>query len=397
MKLAKRVLNVQPSPTLAVDAKANAMRAQGIDVVNFGVGQPDFDTPQHVCQAAKDAIDQGFTRYTPADGIPELKQAVCEKFKRDNKLTYTTDQVIINVGGKHSFYVLCQAVFEEGDEVVIPAPYWVSYPAMVVLAEAAPVVVPTQEANGFKLTLDELKRVITPRTRALVINSPSNPTGSAYTGAELLPLAEFCAQKGIMIISDEMYESILFDNMEFVSIASLSPEIYAHTITLNGVSKSHCMTGWRIGYMAGNKDIIKACAKIQSQSTSNPTSIAQKAAVAALNGPQDELARNRAEFEKRRNYIVERLRAIPGVTCYKPQGAFYVFPNFSAYFGKKFGDTVVDGSLSMADYLLDAAHVAIVPGVAFGDDNCMRFSYANSMEEIKKGIDRVEKALSQLK
>ncbi len=396
MKLAKRVLNVQPSPTMAVDAKANAMRAQGVDVVNFGVGQPDFDTPKHICQAAKDAIDQGFTRYTPADGIPELKKAVCDKFKRDNNLDYKPEQVIINVGGKHSFYELAQAVFQAGDEVISPAPYWVSYPAMVTLAEATPVCVPTKEANGFKLTLAELEGAITPNSRALVLNSPSNPTGSAYTKEELLPLAELCVKRGLLIISDEMYEAILFDGLKFTSVASLSPEIYKNTLTLNGVSKSHAMTGWRIGYMAGPTEIIKACAKIQSQSTSNPTSIAQKAALAALNGPQDEVAANCREFEKRRNYIVERLGKIAGISCYLPQGAFYVFPNFSAYYGKKFGDRVIKGSLDMADYLLEAGHVAVVPGIAFGDDACMRFSYATSLAEIGKGLDRVEKALAQL-
>ena len=397
MKLANRVLNVQPSPTLAVDTKANAMRAQGIDVINFGVGQPDFDTPKHVCEAGIAAINSGQTRYTPVDGIPELKKAIVEKFKKDNGLEYSTDQVTVNVGGKHSCYLLCQALLEEGDEVIIPAPYWVSYPAMVALAEATSVIVPTREENGFKLTLAELKCAITPQTRALILNSPSNPTGSAYTKEELLPLAELAASKGIIIFSDEMYESILFDNMRFISTASLSPEIYRHTVTLNGVSKAYAMTGWRIGYMAGPQEIIKACNKIQSQSTSNPTSLAQWAALAALTGPQDEVVSNCREFEKRRDYIIKRLLEIPGVTCFKPQGAFYAFPNFSAYYGKKFGDMVISDSLDLTSYLLEQAHVAVVPGVAFGEDTCLRFSFATSLELIGAGLDRVQKAVAGLK
>ncbi|MBI4799743.1 MAG: pyridoxal phosphate-dependent aminotransferase [Desulfarculus sp.] len=397
MELARRVMSIQPSPTLAVDAKAKALKAAGVDVISFGVGEPDFRTPAHICQAAKEAIDQGFHGYTAADGMPELKKAVAEKFKRDNGLDYTTDQVIINVGGKHSSYLLMQALLNEGDEVIVPAPYWVSYPPMVILAGGVPVIVPTSEADDFKLNLADLTKAITKKTKAIFINSPSNPTGSVYSAQELLPLAQLCADNGIIIVSDEMYEPILFGGRKFVSTASLGDKIFQHTCTLNGVSKAYAMTGWRIGYMAGPQPLIKACAKIQSQSTSNPTSISQKAALTALTGPQDEVEKMRVEFEKRLAYILGRLRAMPGVTCSEPGGAFYVFPNLSAYFGKKFGDKVIKGSLELSDYLLEQAHIATVPGVAFGEDSCVRFSFATSMELIAKGMDRLADGLAKLK
>ncbi|MCA1905354.1 MAG: pyridoxal phosphate-dependent aminotransferase [Desulfarculus sp.] len=396
MELARRVMSIQPSPTLAVDAKAKALKAEGVDVISFGVGEPDFRTPAHICAAAKKAIDDGYHGYTPADGLPELKKAVVEKFKRDNGLTYGLDQVIINVGGKHSSYLLMQALVNEGDEVIVPAPYWVSYPPMVILAGGVPVVLPTQEADDFKLRPEQVEAAITPRTKAIFINSPSNPTGGVYSADELKPIAEICAKKGVIIISDEIYEPILFDGRKFVSTASLGDEIFAHTVTLNGVSKAYAMTGWRIGYMAGPAPIIKACAKIQSQSTSNPTAIAQKAAVEAINGPQDEVEKMRAEFERRRGYIVGRLAAMKGVTCPNPGGAFYVFPNLSAYFGKKWGDKVIQGSVDLSAYLLEEAHIATVPGAAFGEDACVRFSFATSQELIAKGMDRLEEGLAKL-
>lgn len=396
MELARRVMSIQPSPTLAVDAKAKALKAEGVDVISFGVGEPDFRTPAHICAAAKKAIDDGYHGYTPADGLPELKKAVVEKFKRDNGLNYGLDQVIINVGGKHSSYLLMQALVNEGDEVIVPAPYWVSYPPMVILAGGVPVVLPTQEADDFKLRPEQVEAAITPRTKAIFINSPSNPTGGVYSAQELRPIAEICAKKGVIIISDEIYEPILFDGRQFVSTASLGDEIFAHTVTLNGVSKAYAMTGWRIGYMAGPTPIIKACAKIQSQSTSNPTAISQKAAVEALNGPQDEVEQMRAEFERRRGYIVGRLAAMKGVTCPNPGGAFYVFPNLSAYFGKKWGDKVIQGSVDLSAYLLEEAHIATVPGAAFGEDACVRFSFATSPELIAKGMDRLEEGLAKL-
>ncbi|MFZ5587491.1 MAG: pyridoxal phosphate-dependent aminotransferase [Thermodesulfobacteriota bacterium] len=396
MQLASRVTSIQPSPTLAADAKAKALKAAGVDVISFGVGEPDFRTPAHICEAAKKAIDDGYHGYTPADGLPELKQAVADKFKRDNGLDYGLDQIIINVGGKHSSYLLMQALVEPGDEVIVPAPYWVSYPPMVILAGGAPVEVPTREQDGFKLRLAEVEKAITPKTKAIFINSPSNPTGSVYSAEELLPIAELCARRGVIIVSDEIYEPILFDGRKFVSTASLGPEIMAQTVTLNGVSKAYAMTGWRIGYMAGPTPIIKACNKIQSQSTSNPTAIAQKAAVAALNGPQDAVETMRAEFERRRDYIMGRLATMPGVSCPRPGGAFYVFPNLSAYYGKKWGDKVISGSVALSEYLLEEAHIATVPGAAFGEDACVRFSFATSQELIAKGMDRLAQGLAKL-
>ncbi len=396
MELARRVMSIQPSPTLAVDAKAKALKAEGVDVISFGVGEPDFRTPAHICAAAKKAIDDGYHGYTPADGLPELKKAVVEKFKRDNGLNYGLDQVIINVGGKHSSYLLMQALVNEGDEVIVPAPYWVSYPPMVILAGGTPVVLPTREADDFKLRPEQVAAAITPKTKAIFINSPSNPTGGVYSAEELKPIAELCAKKGVIIVSDEIYEPILFDGRKFVSTASLGEEIFAHTVTLNGVSKAYAMTGWRIGYMAGPAPIIKACAKIQSQSTSNPTAISQKAAVEAINGPQDEVEKMRAEFERRRGYIVGRLAAMKGVTCPNPGGAFYVFPNLSSYFGKKWGDKVIQGSVDLSAYLLEEAHIATVPGAAFGEDACVRFSFATSQELIAKGMDRLEEGLAKL-
>jgi len=396
MNLCEKVTSIQPSPTLAVNAKAAELRSQGADIISFGVGEPDFDTPAHVRQAGIDAINQGFTRYTAADGMPELKQAVADKFKRDNGLDYGTDQVIINCGGKHSGYLFFQALLNTGDEVVVPAPYWVSYPPMVVLAGGKPVILPTRQEDEFKVNPEDLQKALTPRTKAVILNSPSNPTGSVYSAEELKPLAEICVEAGAMIMSDEIYESIIFDGLKFTATAALSPEVYAHTATLNGVSKTYAMTGWRIGYMAGPQDFIKACAKIQSQSTSNPCSIAQKAAIAALNGPQDEVATMVAEFDKRRAYIMDRLLAIPDVTCPRPQGAFYVMPNFSAFYGKKAGDKVIGGSVDLSGYLLEEGHVATVAGAAFGEDSCIRLSYATSMELITKGMDRIVEALGKL-
>ncbi len=396
MELAERVTSIQPSPTLAVNAKANALRAQGIEVLNFGVGQPDFGTPEHVCAEGIKAIEEGFTRYTPADGMPELKQAVANKFKADFGLEYSIDQVIINVGGKHSGYLLCQALVNPGDEVIVPAPYWVSYPSMVILAGGTPVIVAATQENDFKLTADQVKDAITSKTKAMFLNSPSNPTGSVYSEDELRAVAEVCAEAGVMIFSDEMYEAIVFDGLKFTATASLSPQIFEHTVTMNGASKAYSMTGWRIGYMAGPQELIKACAKIQSQSTSNPCSIAQRAAIAALQGPQDEVVRRCGEFAKRRDYILERLLAIAGVSCPRPTGAFYAFPNVSAYYGKKAGDQVIDGSVAMSDYLLDSVHMATVPGAAFGEDRCIRFSFATDMDTIAKGMDALEKALAAL-
>jgi len=394
--LSNRARGLKPSPTLAINAKAKAMQAQGIRVISFGAGEPDFDTPENIKRAAIKSIEQGFTKYTAVGGIDELKDAVVQKFQRDNQLTYKRSQILISCGGKHSFYNLAQALFDRGDEVIILAPYWVSYPPMVALAEATPVIVETKEENGFKITPEDLKKAITPRTKALVLNSPSNPAGSTYTKRELERIAEIAISHKFFVISDEIYEKIVYDGFEFRSIASLGEEIKGRTIIVHGVAKTYAMTGWRIGYTAGSEEIISAMSNIQSQSTSNPTSISQKASVEALIGPQEEVRKMVSAFTQRRNYIVDRLNEIPGVSCFKPTGAFYVFPNFSEYYGKSYQGKKISNSTELADYFLDVAKVAVVPGVEFGADPFERLSYATSMEDIREGIDRIEEALKKL-
>ena len=387
---------MKPSPTLAINAKAKAMQAQGIRVVSFGAGEPDFDTPENIKRAAIKSIEEGFTKYTAVGGIDELKDAVIQKFQRDNQLTYKRSQILISCGGKHSFYNLAQALFDRGDEVIIPAPYWVSYPPMVALAEATPVIIETKEENGFKVTPEDLKKAATPRTKALVLNSPSNPTGSAYTKKELEKIAEMAISHNFFVISDEIYEKIVYDGFEFRSIASLGEEIKGRTIIVHGVAKTYAMTGWRIGYTGGPEEIISAMSNIQSQSTSNPTSISQKASVEALIGPQEEVKKMVSAFTERRNYIFDRLNEISGVSCFKPIGAFYVFPNFSEYYGKSYQGKKISNSTDLADYFLDVAKVAVVPGVEFGADPFERLSYATSMKDIREGIDRIEEALKKL-
>ncbi len=394
--LSNRAKDLKPSPTLAITAKAKSMQAQGIKVISFGAGEPDFDTPQNIKEAAKRALDQGFTKYTPVGGIDELKDAIIKKFQRDNRLTYRRSEILVSCGGKHSFYNLAQAIFDQGDEVIIPSPYWVSYPVMVALANGTPVIVETTEKNEFKITQGELKRAITPKTKALILNSPSNPTGSAYTRKELEMIAEMAISKNFLVISDEIYEKIVYDRSQFVSIASLNDEIRKRTVIVHGVSKTYSMTGWRIGYAAGPEEIISAMNNIQSQSTSNPTSISQKASVEALMGPQDDVVKMIRAFEERRNYIVERLNKIPGVSCYKPVGAFYVFPNFSSYYGKSYQGKKIADSTMLAAFFLDVARVAVVPGIEFGADPFQRLSYATSMEDIKEGLDRIEESLKKL-
>jgi aspartate aminotransferase len=394
--LSNRAKGLKPSPTLAINAKAKAMQAQGIRVVSFGAGEPDFDTPENIKRAAIKSIEEGFTKYTAVGGIDELKDAVIHKFQRDNQLTYKRSQILISCGGKHSFYNLAQALFDQGDEVIIPAPYWVSYPPMVALAEATPVIIETKEENGFKVTPEELKKAITPRTKALVLNSPSNPTGSAYTKKELEKIAEAAISHKFFVISDEIYEKIVYDGFEFRSIASLGEEIKGRTIIVHGVAKTYAMTGWRIGYTAGPEEIISAMSNIQGQSTSNPTSISQKASVEALIGPQDEVKKMVSAFTERRNYIVDRLNEISAVSCFKPIGAFYVFPNFSEHYGKSYQGKKITNSTELADYFLDVAKVALVPGVEFGADPFERLSYATSMKDIREGIDRIEEALKKL-
>jgi aspartate aminotransferase len=396
MELARRVKEIKPSPTLAVDAKAKALLAQGVDVVGFGAGEPDFDTPENIKDAAIRALKAGFTKYTPAGGTEELKKAVCQKLKKDNNLDYEPAEILISCGAKHSLYNICQALFEEGDEVLIPAPYWVSYPDMVLLAGATPVIIKTAEKTGFRMTAADLEKAITKKTKALILNSPSNPTGASYTKEDLTAIARVLLKTGITVISDEIYEKLVYDGFSFCSIASVDPKLKGQAIVVNGVSKSYSMTGWRIGYAAGPKPLITAMTNIQSQSTSNPTSISQKASLEALNGPQDFIQTMLKEFERRRTYMVDRLNAMPGVTCFKPSGAFYAFPNFSGVFGRKAGSTTIADSTALSQYLLESVNVAVVPGVAFGADENIRLSYATSFENIQKGLDRIQKAIEAL-
>lgn len=394
MSLSKRVSGIKPSPTLLIDAKAKALKAQGVDIVGFGAGEPDFDTPDNIKEAAIKAIKDGFTKYTPVAGIDELKDAIIEKFKRDNGLNYDRSEIIVSCGAKHSLYNIAQALFDPGDEIIIPSPYWVSYPDQATLNDANPVIVKT--GGDFLLTPELLNGKITSRTKALIINSPSNPTGMAYNKKILGSIAEIVMKHKIYVISDEIYEKIIYDGFEHVSIASLGNDIRALTFVVNGISKSHSMTGWRIGYTAGTKEVISAMTNIQSQSTSNPTSIAQKAAVEALRGPQDFVKKMVEEFYRRRKYMVERLNRMDGVSCVMPKGAFYAFPKVSSLYGRSFQGKVIKDSYDIAGYLLEEAKVAVVPGEPFGADDYIRLSYATSMENIKKGLDRIEEALKKL-
>jgi aspartate aminotransferase len=394
--LSRRASEVEESVTLAMTAKANAMREAGIDVISFSAGEPDFDTPEHIKKAAADALAKGQTKYTPASGLLALRKAVAAKFKKDNGLDYDPAQVVVSCGAKHSLYNVMQAVLEEGDEAIIPAPYWVSYPAMVKCAGATPVIVNTTEQNGLKMTAAELRAAITPRTKCLILCSPSNPTGMVYSAAELKALADVAVEKDLLVISDEIYEKLVF-GIPFASIATARPEMKDRTVVVNGASKAYAMTGWRIGYAAGPKEILTAVGRMQSQSTSNATSIAQYASIAALEGDQGCVEKMRVEYAKRRDYIVGRLRKIPGVSCGEPQGAFYVFPNVSALYGKSHEGKVLRGSVAMAETLLEKAHIATVPGSGFGADDFIRLSYATSMEKIEKGLDRMEKFVGGLK
>lgn len=397
MKLAQRVTSIQPSATLAINTKANALKKQGVHVINFGVGEPDFNTPQHIQDAAIQAMRDGKTRYTPVSGIDELKDAIIRVIQEDYGLSYRRENVLVSCGGKHSLYNLMQAMLDPGDEVIIPAPYWVSYPEMVTLTGAESVIVPCSEKHGFKLHAEELERAITPRTRLLIMNSPSNPTGMHYRRDELAALAEVLLKhEHVAICSDDIYYRILFNDHEWVNLAMLDERLKNRTFIVNGVSKTYCMTGWRIGYMLGDAKVIRQATNIQSQSTSNPTSIAQWATVAALNGDQSGVTEMVKIFEERCRFVLGCLNQMPGVTCPSPEGAFYVFPNFSAYYGKQAGERTINDSLQLAEYLMDVAHVAVVPGGAFGEDNCLRLSYALSMDDLREGFDRVAKALKSL-
>jgi len=394
--VSERARRVKPSPTLAMDTKAKEMKAQGIDVVSFGVGEPDFDTPDNIKEAAIRAIRDGHTKYTPVGGIPPLKDAIAEKLQKDNGLSYEREEIIVSCGAKHTLYNIAQAVLNPGDEVVIPSPYWVSYPAQVLLNDATPVFVRTREEDGFMLNPDELKEYITERTKAIILNYPSNPTGLGYNRSTLEAIADVAVKNNIYIVSDEIYEKLLYDGAEHTSIASLSEEVKACTIVVNGLSKSHAMTGWRIGYAAGPVDIIKAMTKIQSQSTSNPASIAQWAAVEALTGPQDFIKTMVEEFDRRRRFLVEALNSMDGIHCRMPTGAFYVFPNVSGIIGRGYGDRTIVDSSALALYLLEEARVALVPGSAFGAEGYIRISYATSMENIRRAVERIREAVERL-
>ncbi len=372
------------------------MKASGIDVINFGVGEPDFDTPDNIKEAACKAIRDGFTKYTAVGGIDPLKDAIIEKFQKDNGLGYKREEIVVSCGAKHSLYNIAQALYGPGDEVIIPVPYWVSYPDQVLLNDAKPVFVKTLESDNFVLRPDALEACITKNTKALILNSPSNPTGMLYDKKALERIAELAVKHNFYVISDEIYEKLVYDDFVHVSIASLSEEIKAKTIVVNGLSKSHAMTGWRLGYAAGPADVIKAMTNIQSQSTSNPNSMTQKAAVEALKGPQDFIAIMRAEFDKRRKFVVSELNTIPGLSCIMPNGAFYAFPNTAKIYGARFKDKTINSSTDLALYFLEEAKVALVHGEAFGDDNYVRISYATSMDDIRKGLERIRQALQNL-
>ena len=395
MRISKRTAGLTASITLAVSAKAKAMKAAGVDVVGFGAGEPDFDTPENIKVAAVKAINSGFTKYTPATGMPELKAAVAEKFKKQNGLTYDPAQVVIACGGKHALFGAMMALLDTGDEVIIPTPYWVSYPDMATVCEARSVFVEGRETNGFKITPADLKAALTPRTKIVILNYPSNPTGAAYTVAELEALADVIVKHPRAIVfSDEIYEQLLYDDAEFKSFAALRPELMDRTLTFNAVSKTDSMTGWRIGYVAGPADIMKAIGNLQSHSTSNPSSMCQKAALEAIIGDQSSVEMMRQEFDKRRLRMVELLNAMPGVTCMKPAGAFYCFPNVAGAIAKVCPDAEGNTrSAAFCDKILEDIHVAIVPGCGFGNDDCVRLSFATSMANIEKGLARLDEYL----
>lgn len=396
MRLSERSKAIKPAVTLALAAKAQVLRAEGVDVVNFTAGEPDFDTPQRIKEAAIEALKKGMTKYTDVRGIEPLRQAIAEKYKQEYGLEYQKDQVLVSCGGKHALYNLLQAVLDQGDEVVIPSPYWVSYCDMTLLAGGIPKIIATQEANGFRITPEELKNGLGPKTRAFILNSPSNPTGAGYSRAELEALSRVLEEHDCLIISDDIYEKVVYDGFQFHNIAAISPKLRHRTLITNAVSKTYAMTGWRIGYALGPADVISAAGKIQSQSTSNATSIAQAAALEAIQGPQDEVQVMVREFQKRRDLIIRRLNQIPGFRCFNPQGAFYAFPNVSSLLGKAAKGKKLASANDLAQYFLEEARVLAVPGEDFGSNENIRFSYATSLEEIEKGCDRIDAAVKKL-
>jgi aspartate aminotransferase len=395
-KLAERTKLIKPSVTLAIAAKASKLRAEGIDVANFSAGEPDFDTPQRIKDAAIEALRKGMTKYTDVKGIEPLREAIAEKYQREHSLAYRKEDVLVSCGAKHSIYNILQAVVNPGDEVVIPAPYWVSYSDMALLAGGVPKLIPTNESTSFRIKPAQLQAALTPKTRVFLLNSPCNPTGASYSRDELQAIAGVLEKHDCLVVADDIYEKIVYDEFQIANIVALCPALRDRTIIVNGVSKTYAMTGWRIGYALGPSDIIAAAAKIQSQSTSNPTSIAQWAALEAIRGPQEELAPMVREFHKRRNVIVDKLNAVDAIHCLRPQGAFYVFPNIAALLGKTANGKRLSSPCDVADYLLEEAKVAVVPGEDFGSNEHIRFSYATSLQDIEKGCARIREAISKL-
>jgi aspartate aminotransferase len=396
MSLSKKGESISPSSTLVIDAKAKKMKSEGVDVIGFGAGEPDFNTPEHIKKAAIEAINSNFTRYTPASGIMQLKEGICNKFKSENGLEYTTKNVVVSNGAKHSLINTFQAILNPGDEVIVPIPYWVSYPEMIKMADGVPVFLETTEEQGFKFTIEMLKNVITSKTKAIIINSPSNPTGMVYKKEELEEIGKVALENDMYIVSDEIYEKLIYDNEQHTSIASINEQVKDRTIIINGVSKSYAMTGWRIGYTVANEKISKIMSNIQSHAASNPNSIAQKAALAAITGPQESVESMRKEFSKRRDYMVETINNIENVSCLKPTGAFYVMMNISKLIGKSVDGKNIASGNEFVQYLLEKAKVAVVPGAGFGVDNYVRLSYATSMENIINGLKRIEEFVKSL-
>ncbi|GIX07108.1 MAG: aminotransferase [Candidatus Poribacteria bacterium] len=395
MGISRKAAGIQPSATLAISAKARQLKAQGVDVIGFGAGEPDFDTPEHIKAAAKRALDEGFTKYTPAAGIPELRQELARQYSQAHNREYSPNQVVVSCGGKHALYNIFQAICDPGDEVIFAAPYWVSYIEMVRLADAKPVVLPTTAEENFTLTPEAIREALTDRTKAIILNSPSNPTGTMYSRAQLEAIAELALERNVYVVADEIYDRLVYDGEPFVSIATLREGMERITLIVNAVSKTYSMTGWRVGWVLAPEEIARAIGNIQSHSTSNPTSFAQKAALAAITGPQDCVEEMRRAFEERRNVICRLLDEIPGVRYARPQGAFYVFPDLSSYYGRTLGGREIRDSLSLTEYLLDTVQVAVVPGEAFGEDRCIRLSFATSMENIQRGLERIRKALAE--
>ncbi len=398
MSVSKRVKDIAPSLTLEITAKAKKMKAEGISVIGFGAGEPDFNTPEYIINSAKKALDVGFTKYTPAAGMLELKDAICKKFQKDNGLTYKTNQIVVSSGAKSSLYHAICALVEDGDEVILPSPYWLTYPELIKLAGGKCVLVTATGANGYKITAQQLKDAITPKTKCLILNSPNNPTGSVYGKQELAEIAKVCEECGIYVISDEIYEKLVYGGEQHYSIASFSDYMKEHTVIVNGMSKSYSMTGWRIGYIAAPEEVAKAVSSMQSHTTSNACSIAQYASVEALNSPESDkfIAEMQQVFDERRQFMVKFLQGVEGVVCIEPKGAFYVFVDVSGLYGKTFDGEVIDGSLKFADLALKKG-VALIPGIAFGDDNCIRLSYAISIKDIEEGLKRLKEFIGELK